>query len=61
MVIASGATSSVFVSPVAPGRNSLTRPLTWRLSPTKMVGAELVNTKIASDVAEFASGAGSWM
>ncbi len=59
-VMVSGATSSVFVSPVAPGRNSLTRPPTWRLSPTKTVGAELVKTKIASDVATFASGLGSW-
>ena len=44
-----------------PGRNSVTGPLTSTSSPTATAGALLVNTKMASDVASSASGAGSCM
>src|SRR5918997_2257972 len=47
------------VEPDPPGRNSATVPLTLRESPTLTVGAEDVNTKIASDVLAFVSGVGS--
>jgi len=43
-----------------PGRNSWTRPVTLTESPTPAVGADEVKTKIASEVASSASGAGSW-
>src|SRR5262245_22809391 len=42
-----------------PGRNSWTRPLTRTESPTTVVGAELVKTKIPSEVAVSASAFGS--
>ena len=50
-----------FVLVAPPGRNSATVPNTRTASPTATVGAELVKTKIASEVASFASGAGSWI
>ncbi len=43
-----------------PGRNSATVPLTSTESPTLTVGAELVKTKMPSEVASFVSGDGSW-
>ena len=43
-----------------PGVNSLTVPVTVMESPTLTVGALLVNTKMASDVAMLVSGLGSW-
>ncbi len=44
-----------------PGRNSATVPLTRTASPTDTAGAELVKTKIASEVASLESGSGSWI
>ena len=50
-----------FVLPEPPGRNSETVPLTRTASPTATSGAELVKTKMPSEVAVSASGAGSWI
>src|SRR5690349_18374513 len=50
---------SVLLRPPAPGRNSLTVPLTSTESPTFTVGAVDVKTKIPSDVETSASGLGS--
>ena len=64
MVLIDGAVSSVIVrfGPLNEvGRNSATFPVTITASPTFTVGALLVNTKIASDVATSASADGSWM
>src|SRR2546427_12464663 len=49
-----GETSSVVVrlaGDAPPGLNSLTRPFTSTTSPRRTEGGELVNTKIASEVA----------
>ena len=48
---------------VHPARNSLTRPLTRTAVPTVIpaAGAELVNTKMPSEVASLASGIASCM
>src|SRR5215212_3402101 len=48
-----------FVEPAPPGRNSATVPVTDTASPTETAGADDVNTKMPSDVASSASGAGS--
>ena len=50
-----------FVDVAPPARNSATVPATRTASPTLTLGAELVKTKIPSDVASSASGLGSCM
>ena len=61
-VIAGDVSSVVvrFVDAAPPGRNSVTVPTTCTSSPTATVGATFVKTKIASEVATFASDTGSW-
>jgi hypothetical protein len=61
MVIIEGDPISVRVRPLGLLlRNSCTFPLTNNESPTFTVGAELVKTKMPSEVSSFASGLGSW-